>query len=137
MILTKFKLNKLNLYTSTSFDSYLTYGSFPVKSPSFYFSGFDLIMTYNNNSKYRIPICECSIDKLSTSYSSVYTDNNYSFYSSKENIVSSTSYGSNNKSQLALKINFNKEDNLFERLQKAFKNLKSYCPVVQKQKETF
>jgi hypothetical protein len=130
-------VNKLNLYTSNSFESYLSYGSFSVKSPSFYFSGFDLIMSYNNNSKYKIPICECSVDKLTTGYSSVYTDNNYQFYSSKENIVSSSSYGSNNNSQLALKVNFHKEDNLFERMQKAFKNLKSYCPVVQKQKETF
>lgn len=134
-------LSKLNTYTADRFDVHNSYSSYKITNPSFSFSEFNLIIKYYDISNQivtvTIPLCECYIGEVGTIYQNDFSGCNYRFYSQKENIVKDDWQGRRTVDFINLKINFNKEDDLFTRLQKAFKNLKSYCPVVAKPKEAF
>ncbi|MBX2963693.1 MAG: hypothetical protein KF687_14365 [Cyclobacteriaceae bacterium] len=133
--------SKLNTYTAKRFDIVSSCCSYTVSSPSFGFSDLFLVMQYydisNRKVTVKIPICECYIGEVGSLSSNDFSGCNFRFYSQKENITAEDWQGRRTLDFINLKIDFHKEDDLFNRLQKAFKNLKTYCPTVTKKKETF
>jgi len=134
-------LSKLNSYIDDSFDVYSSCCSFKIINPSFTFSGFNLVIQYYDITSrivtVTIPVCECYIGEITATNSNDFSGCNYRFFSPKENLVINDWQGTRNIDFINLKINFKKEDDLFTRMQKAFKNVKSYCPNTTKQKEIF
>jgi len=132
-------LSKLNTYTSKKFGC--SSNEYSISNPYFSFSGFNLLLKYNNDFNevftITIPVCECENGHISIFYPNKFTSCNYSFSSPKENIIKTFNGKSISLESINLEINLKKEDDLFKRLQKAFKNLKSYCPTITKRNEKF
>jgi hypothetical protein len=123
---------------------------------SFSFSGFNLITTFKESSSLSangynnswthyysvtIPVCDCSTYRPSNNrgYGAMtYGGGNFGFSSSKKNITQ-TEQGQSARylSSFDISVDFDRENDLFGRMQKAFNNLKTYCPVVNKPKEAF
>lgn len=150
-------LSKLNAYKQN-----LSEGSYDGTSSStnsnfnFSFSGFNLIVTFNETSSLKangynnswassytvtIPTCDCYTLRPNNNRgvgSMSYGGGNFGFSSSQKNIYQ---VDQNNRSSNLQKFNINidldRETDIFNRLQKAFTNLKSYCPTISKPKEAF
>jgi hypothetical protein len=88
-----------------------------------------------------IPVCDCSTYRPSNNrgYGAMtYGGGNFGFSSSKKNITQ-TEQGQSTRylSSFDISVDFDRENDLFSRMQKAFNNLKTYCPVITKPKEAF
>lgn len=138
-------LSKLNTYQKTlsGRNGVGSYSNF-----SFSFSGFNLIINFKETSSMRaygydntwthyyivtVPICECSSFRPSNNQGG-----NLGFSTSVKNITKveqgrSTDY----ISSFDISIDSGRENDLINRLQKAFNNLKTYCPTQAKPKEVF
>ena len=128
-------VQKLNAYTRMKTSS--------VDGTTWFYKGFNfsfdnynnLIVKYReevNNSVYNyivtIPICEVTYNKIKPSGYLSTRSENFSFNSKNGKIQdNSDHYGNRKTTLLELSIDENAEDNLIDRLIKAFSNLKSYC----------
>jgi hypothetical protein len=134
-------LTKLNAYIADKFEVHSSCCFYKVSSPSFSFLNLNLVMQYyditNRIVTVTIPICDCYVGEITSNNRNDFSGSNYRFYSQKENILQEDWSGQRTIDFMNLKVSFNKEEDLFTRMQKAFKNLKSYCPSPTKQKEIF
>ncbi len=131
-------LNKLNKYTENQIFQNINGGYSGMKNPVFSFSAMNLIIdyynAYNDLIQVVIPICECNTsNNIYNDYFNSTTYENYSFFSKEELIT----IRGNQTKKFYIKLNFDKEDNLYSRLQKAFNSLKEDCPKKTKEKEVF
>lgn len=108
------------------------------KDFSFSFNNFNLLIQYyigegehKTLQQVTVPICNANLYGNST-FGGESHFTNCGFYSPHKNIINSYGY----ISDFAFNIDFDREQDLFERIKKAFENLKSYC-LVSTTKETF
>lgn len=131
-------LNKLNKYTENQIFQNINGSYSGMRNPVFSFSAMNLIIeyynAYNDLIQVIIPVCECNMsNKIYNDYFNSTTYENYSFFSKEELIT----IRGNQTKKFYIKLNFDKEDNLYSRLQKAFNSLKEDCPKKIKEKEAF
>ncbi|RZK05200.1 MAG: hypothetical protein EOO46_16015 [Flavobacterium sp.] len=150
-------LSKLNSYQKNlSIGSYDGSSSNSYSNFTFSFSGYNMIINFKETSSLRaygndntwthyytvtVPICECSFYRPSNNRgvgAMTYGGGNFGFSSSRKSITKteqgrSTEYASS----FDISIDFDRENDLFNRLQKAFNTLKTYCPTQVRPKEAF
>jgi len=143
-------ISKLNAYSKTSSSFSLDYSS-ATSNYSFSFSGDFLVITCEESSTlksqygnvdsktkytYYVPICDASFDRASSGpYDKTIT---CKFNSYKNPIIRQTNNGSRTTvNDVGLNIDLYKENDLFDRMKKAIKNLKSFCPNSIKTNEPF
>lgn len=139
-------LSKIKSYSKNSYDMQITSGSaISVKNVNYTFKDMNLIISYEGTpmmtgvetGTITIPICDCYIR----------VDNKIKYYnnhakliisSAYKNIKNYSSYNGNNYYKLiGLSIDFDREENLFNRFDKAFTNLKYFCPKQSTSSEKF
>ncbi|MDI9312966.1 MAG: DnaJ domain-containing protein [Limnohabitans sp.] len=136
-------ISKLKAYTASNFQMAISEGtSMDVKNLSLDLYGNDLIIefnTYSVNYKVKVPLCKASIRQPFRSYGNNMSNQCTIQFSTPIKIIEeyNTYSGMKYTNSIQLKVDLEREENLFDRLKKSLSNIKSYCPQNTSSKETY
>lgn len=127
-------ISKLKAYTASKFEMAITEGtSMDVTNVTLDLSDNDLVIqfsTYSANYKVKVPLCKATIRQPFRSYGNNMSNQCTIQFSTPIKIIEeyNTYSGMRYTNSIQLKVDLEREENLFNRLKKSLNNLKSYCP---------